>query len=59
MADAAKLREILKTEYGINNDEEFEAAVEKSAGINLGIFTNPLNERSDCCAEEPGAGIVA
>lgn len=44
--EAAKLKEILRKEYGINNAEEFDAAVKKSAGINLGIFTMPLIERS-------------
>lgn len=44
--DAAKLREILKTQYGINDDREFDAAVEKSSGVNLGLFTMPLMERS-------------
>ena len=40
--DAAKMKEILKTEYGICDEAEFNAAVSKSAGINLGIFTMPL-----------------
>lgn len=41
--DAAKLKEILEREYGIKSIEEFEAAVKKSAGINLGIFTVPFS----------------
>ena len=41
--DAAILRRILEKEYGISNEEEFETAVKKSAGINLGIFTMPLD----------------
>lgn len=44
--DAAKMKEILKREYGISNEKEFEAAVSKMTGINLGIFTMPLSERS-------------
>lgn len=40
-----KLKEVLKSEYGIKNTEEFEAAVRNFAGINLGIFTQPLPER--------------
>lgn len=44
--DTAKMKEILKTEYGICNEAEFNAAVSKSAGINLGIFTMPLTEKS-------------
>ncbi len=43
--DAAKLREVLKTQYGIKDDSEFDAAVEKSSGVNLGLFTMPLMER--------------
>ena len=45
--DTAKLKEILKTEYGICNEEEFNAAVRSSNGINLGIFTMPLPGRSE------------
>lgn len=44
--DAAKLREILKTQYGIKDDSEFNTAVEKSSGVSLGLFTMPLMERS-------------
>ena len=43
---AAKLKEILKDEYGINDEMEFELAVKGVKGVNLGIFTMPLNERS-------------
>lgn len=45
--NAAKLREILKTEYGIKSEMEFDAAVQKMSGINLGIFTMPLEGRSE------------
>ena len=45
--DAAKLREILQKEYGIKNEEDFNVAVEKSCGVNLGIFNMPLNERGN------------
>lgn len=45
--DVVRIKEILKTEYGINNNEEFEAAVKRSHGINIGIFTTPLPRRSD------------
>ena len=48
--DAAKLREILKTQYGIKDDSEFNAAVEKSSGINLG----PSECFSDCQHQTPG-----
>lgn len=45
--DVSKLKEILKKEYGISNEEEFETAVQKSTGINLGIFTMPLDRREN------------
>lgn len=45
--DEEKLWEILRREYGINNEEEFDAAVDRSPGINLGIFTMPLAGRSE------------
>ncbi len=38
---AAELRRILREEFNIQNDEEFEAAVNSSAGINIGMFTEP------------------
>ena len=40
--DAAKLREILRTQYGITNEDEFNEAVNKSKGIDIGIFTTPI-----------------
>lgn len=39
------IRKILSREYGIQTDEDFEEAVNASAGINIGIFTEPLEER--------------
>lgn len=45
--DAADLRKILREEYGIKNDEEFEMAVEASAGVNLGLFTQPFKGGND------------
>lgn len=45
--DVAKMKEILKTEYGICNEAEFNAAVSKSAGINLGMFTLPFERRKE------------
>ena len=50
--DAAKMKEILKSEYGISNEKEFNAAVSKMTGINLGIFTMPLAERSVAAEEQ-------
>ena len=43
---AERIWHILKTEYGIENDEEFEAAAEGCRGIDIGLFTMPLLERS-------------
>lgn len=45
--DAAKLKEILRLEYGIHNMTEFEEAVRKSEGINIGIFTMPFERRKE------------
>ena len=44
--EAAKLREILRTEYGISNEKEFDEAVKQFDGIDIGIFSMPLSERS-------------
>lgn len=58
--EAAKLRDILKTEYGINDEKEFDVAVSKSVGINLGIFTTPLEkERSRACEQKAEAKAEA
>lgn len=50
---AADLRKFLKEEYGIQNDEDFEMAVNASTGIDLGMFTVPFRggERDDRKAE--------
>ncbi len=44
--DATKMKEILRREYGICSEEEFDAAVSKSDGIDLGMFTIPFAEMS-------------
>ena len=44
---AAELRTFLREEFGIMNDEEFEAAVNASAGIDMGQFTQPLEGGTD------------
>lgn len=51
---AERIRHILKTEYGIESDEEFKAAVEDYRGINIGIFTMPL-ERSETSEQKAKA----
>ena len=57
--NAAKLREILKTEYGIKTELEFDAAVKKMSGINLGIFTTPLDGRSETNEQKTEASACA
>lgn len=57
--NAAKLREILKTEYGIENEIEFDAAVKKMSGINLGVFTMPLIGRSEADEQKTEATACA
>lgn len=54
-----KLKEILKTEFGIENKNEFEAAVKSFAGINLGIFTTPLPERRAECEYQEETKVTA
>lgn len=44
--DIVRMKEILKTQYGICDEAELYAAMSKSAGIDIGIFTNPVTERS-------------
>ncbi len=46
-----QIRCILQTEYGINNESEFEEALKKNPGINTGIFTMPFKRRRK---DEPG-----
>lgn len=57
--DVGRIRDILKTEYGICNNEEFEAAVKRSAGINIGIFTTPLPGRRDLSELENKEKVTA
>ncbi|MFR9150074.1 MAG: hypothetical protein ACLVLD_11705 [Hungatella sp.] len=53
------MKEILRSEYGISNEKEFNAAVSKMAGINLGIFTMPLAERSVAADEQKKEMAIA
>lgn len=57
--NAAELRKILKTEYGIKNEKEFDAAVKKMSGINLGIFTMPLDGRSETSEQKTEKTVCA
>lgn len=47
MMDVAKLKEILRTEYGIGSEKDFEDAVSKMPGIDIGIFTVPISGRRE------------
>lgn len=42
--DIEKMKKILSTEYGINSPEELDEAMRKSKGIDLAIFTMPINK---------------
>lgn len=55
--NATELKEILRKQYGIKTEEEFNLAVEKSKGINIGIFTMPLSERRE--EQENETAVVA
>ena len=44
--DAAKLREILRKQFGITNEDEFNEAVKRSKGIDIGIFTTPIEKET-------------
>ena len=41
-----RLKEVLKDDYGINNQEELEDAISKSKGLDIGIFTQPLKNEA-------------
>lgn len=45
--NVARMMEILKSEYGIRDKAEFDEAVSKSDGVNIGIFTMPFDERRE------------
>lgn len=57
--DAAKMKEILRREYGIQNENEFNAAVNGFSGINLGIFTVPIDGRRSANEQEKIEKITA
>lgn len=42
-----RLKDTLKTEYGITSLEQLEEMIQKSEGINLGIFTMPIKGEKD------------
>lgn len=45
--NAERMKEILKAEYGISNENDFLKAIENSSGLNIGIFTMPINGGTD------------
>lgn len=44
MSNVEKLKKVLKTEYGIDGEDELNLALTEFKGINLGIFITPLFE---------------
>lgn len=46
-AKVEKLKQILKEEYNINNQAELQRAIAESPGVDIGIFTLPLDKKSD------------
>ena len=56
--DAADLRKILKEEYGIQSDEEFEMAVNASTGIDTGLFTQQF-KKGDSDDRKTGKVVAA
>lgn len=46
------LKELLKTEYGIYSESEFDKAVEEMPGVDLGIFTMPLKMEGNNSEQE-------
>ena len=40
--NVAEMKETLKKDFGIRSVDEFNAAVKKSEGVNLGLFTNEM-----------------
>lgn len=59
LVDAARLREYLKSEFGIGSQEEFDMAVSKMKGVNLGIFTVPVlgGKENDQKAKKEAAAL--
>ena len=45
--DIEKMKKILSTEYGIISPEELDEAMKKSKGIDLAIFTMPINKKKE------------
>jgi hypothetical protein len=44
MSNVDNLKKVLKTEYGIDGEDELNLALTEFKGINLGIFITPLFE---------------
>ncbi len=45
MTDLERVKKALEKNYGIRSYEELKAAMEKSKGLNIGIFVNPINRK--------------
>lgn len=44
---AEKLKQILKDDFNIHNQAELEKAIQESPGLDISIFTMPLDKKSD------------
>jgi hypothetical protein len=42
-----RLKEVLKEDYGINNQKELEDAINKFKGLDIGIFTQPFKNEDE------------
>lgn len=42
-----KLKDTLKTRYGIETDNELMDAIEEISGIDLGIFVSPMKKKEN------------
>lgn len=42
--DVKTMLEVLRRDFGINSREEFETAYKNFKGLDIGIFTTPINK---------------
>lgn len=47
MTQVERMRQYLKEEFGIENDEQLEAALRKSKPINIGVFVSKVRKVDD------------
>lgn len=58
---ADEIRNVLKTEYGIENDDDFYTAEENAPAIMIGLFTTPVPERrmAKCVGRRQDCSLLA